>query len=75
VSLCLRYDFLKTLNLPKLTQVLEWEKTGTAEKDSYMDMLITAAKTSPKHYFISVLIGYLVAIVSTVVIMIIFNTG
>jgi len=72
VSLCLRYDFLKSLNLPKLTQVLELEKTGASEKDSYMDMLITSAKNSPKHYFISVLIGYLIAIVSTVVIMIIF---
>jgi len=72
VSLCLRYDFLKTLDLTKLTHVLKLEKTGAAEKNSYMDMLISSAKSSPKHYFISVLIGYLVAIVSTVVIMIFF---
>jgi len=72
VSLCLRYDFLKSLNTKKLKQVLEWEKTGSAEAGSYLDILTTTAKNSSKHYFISVLIGYLVAIVSTVVIMIVF---
>ena len=37
--------------------------------------MIAEGNKAPKHYFISVLIGYLIAIISTVVIMFIFNHG
>jgi len=75
VSLCLRFDFLKSLNLSKLSHTLSQEKSGAGKTNSYVELLIDAAKNSSKHYFIAVLIGYLLAIVSTVVIMIVFQTG
>jgi minor histocompatibility antigen H13 len=75
VSLCLRFDFLKSLNLAKLSHTLKEEKSGAGKTNSYVELLTETAKNSSKHYFIAVLIGYLLAIVSTVIIMIVFQHG
>lgn len=37
--------------------------------------MVTKANDAPKHYFMVVVVGYLIAIITTVVIMIIFNHG
>jgi len=75
VSLCLRFDFLKSLNIAKLNHTLSQEKSGTGKTNSYIELLVETARNSSKHYFIAVLIGYLLAIISTVVIMIVFQHG
>jgi minor histocompatibility antigen H13 len=75
VSLCLRFDFLKTLNIPKLSDLVESEKKGRAETNSLVNYLITMANRAPKHYFMAVIFGYLVAIITTVVVMLIFEHG
>ena len=75
VSLCLRFDFLKSLNKEHLSNILEKEKKGEMASNATMQYLLQKAKIAPKHYFIACLVGYLVAIVTTVVIMIIFEHG
>lgn len=75
VSLCLRYDFLKQLNLEKLNGLVEKETKGDGEKNGTVKYLCKVANESPKHYFYAVIFGYLVAIITTIVIMIIFDHG
>lgn len=75
ISLCLRYDFLKTINIKQFDDLLEKEKKGLVETNSTIKYLVKHAIEAPKHYFISCLIGYLIAIITTVVVMIIFNHG
>jgi len=72
MSLCLRFDYLKNL---KLKEALEYcEK----EKDAFKkipDFLRRKAAECSKHYFIAVQVGYLIAIIATVVVMLIFEHG
>jgi len=39
VSLCLRFDFLKSLNLAKLSHTLKEEKSGSGKTNSYVELL------------------------------------
>ncbi len=75
VSMCLRFDFLKTLNLSYFNDLIEREKSGRGDNNSTVKYLIKQANEAPKSYFIAVIIGYLVAIITTVVIMIVFEHG
>jgi minor histocompatibility antigen H13 len=58
-----------------MAHLVEGEKKGTVETNSLVNYLVEKAQKSSKTYFIAVLIGYLLAILTTVVIMIIFNHG
>eukprot|EP00347_Sterkiella_histriomuscorum_P009200 403342142 len=75
MSLCLRYDFLKTLNKENLSEMIEAEKKGTKPTNTFIAHLIEKANAASKTYFTAVIVGYLVAIITTVVIMIIFEHG
>jgi len=70
VSLCLRFDFLKTLDYRQL-----YKSEGTPNADKAETVLCEKARNASKSYFIAVLIGYLIAIVATVVVMIVFDHG
>jgi minor histocompatibility antigen H13 len=74
VSMCLRYDFLKTINRFKFNELVEGEKKGE-KKNQTVSYLIKLANESSKTYFVSCLIGYLIAIITTVIVMIIFEHG
>lgn len=75
MSLCLRFDFLKNLNIGKFSDLAEGERKGKYDTNSMVKYLIATSNGASKWYFISVIIGYLVAIFTTVVIMIIFDHG
>lgn len=75
MSLCLRFDVLKSLSLSKLESLIDSEKKGREDPGSTMKYIIAAGNKAPKQYFISVIIGYLIAIITTVVIMFMFNHG
>jgi len=75
MSLCLRFDVLKSLSLSKLENLIDSEKKGREDPGSTMKYIIATGSKASKHYFISVIIGYLIAIITTVVIMFMFNHG
>lgn len=75
MSLCLRFDVLKNINLNKLNSIIEGEKKGSLDNGTFVKYVIETANSAPKHYFLSVVIGYLVAIITTIVIMFVFNHG
>lgn len=68
VSLCLRFDFLKALDLKKLEKLIE-------KDDSPMKYLMNTAINCKKSYFIAVNIGYLLAMICTIVVMLVFDHG
>lgn len=75
MSLCLRFDVLKGLDIGKLEGVIEGERKGTKENGTFYKYVAGVANGAPKHYFIAVVVGYLIAIIITIVIMFIFNHG
>ena len=75
MSLCLRFDVLKQFDLEKLNTIIEGEKKGHEDNGTFYRYFVRTANKAPKHYFIAVLIGYLIAIITTIVIMFIFNHG
>ncbi len=66
---------LKTLDINRLNNIIEAEKKGKQDDGSMVKYVIQAAKTAPKTYYTAVLVGYLIAIIATVVIMFVFNHG
>ena len=75
MSLCLRFDVLKRLDIQKLESIIEGEKKGSKDNGTFYSYVSNVANSAPKHYFISVIVGYLIAIITTIVIMFIFNHG
>lgn len=75
MSLCLRFDVLKRLDISHLNNVIEGEKKGKYENGTFYKYVVSTANMAPKHYFLSVIVGYLIAIITTIVIMFIFNHG
>ena len=75
VSLCLRFDILKSVDKQELIEVIEDEKDGSGDKGGVARFLYEAAANAPKSYFIAVLIGYLMAIVATIIVMFAFDHG
>lgn len=75
MSLCLRFDVLKHLNANRVNSLAEAEKKGSGDNGDLMRYVIAVGQQAPKTYFTAVVIGYLVAIVTTVVIMFVFNHG
>ena len=75
MSLCLRFDVLKHLDVKRIEALAEGEKKGSVENGQLMNYVIQTGIKAPKTYFKAVIIGYLVAILTTIVIMIVFNHG
>ena len=75
MSLCLRFDVLKRLDIGKLEGIIEGERKGTKENGAFYKYVAGVTNGAPKHYFIAVVVGYLIAIITTIVIMFIFNHG
>lgn len=75
VSLCLRFDVLKSIKTERLADLVESEKKGKADVNSTVKYLIKHANSVSKSYFSAVIVGYLIAILTTVVVMIIFDHG
>lgn len=74
VSLCLRFDFLKSIKPEYLDQLIKAEEKGTA-KESPMSYLVKKAVNCDKSYFKAVNIGYLLAMICTIVVMLVFEHG
>lgn len=72
MSLCLRFDFLKTVDLEKLIQ---FKDKAAQSKKEMLGFFNFKAKSASKTYFIAVMVGYLIAIIATIVVMLIFDHG
>ena len=68
VSLCLRFDCLKSLNLKHLDKLIE-------KDDKPMKYLVDTAINCKKSYFMAVNVGYLLAMICTIVVMLVFDHG
>ena len=73
MSMCLRFDFLKTLDVEKLKEMKE--NHGKTHKKEILGFLNFKAKDAPKHYMFSVFFGYLLGMVATILVMLIFDHG
>ena len=51
MSLCLRFDVLKRLSLPRLNSLVEGERKGTTADGSFVREVVAEANRAPKHYF------------------------
>jgi minor histocompatibility antigen H13 len=74
VSLCLRFDFLKNINPEYLDSLIKADEKGTAKEDP-MGYLVKKAVQCDKTYFFAVNIGYFLAMVCTIVVMLVFSHG
>ena len=70
VSLCLRFDIIKQLNIKRVNELMESNKA-----DEVLTLLRKCTASPKTHYFYGCLVGYLLAIITTVVIMIVFEHG
>ena len=76
VSLCLRFDVLKHIDQEKLADLIEEEQEGKSkETNAVIKYLNQKAVEAPKHYFAAVNFGYLLAIIATIVVMLVFDHG
>lgn len=70
MAMCLRYDILRSLNVRAVNNLSE---AGKAE--DVVDMLKRQASAAPRPYFYGCVIGYIIAIITTVVVMMVFEHG
>jgi minor histocompatibility antigen H13 len=75
MSFCLRFDVLKSLSKGTLEGLIDAERKGRVDNGKTMQYIITKGNEAPKIYFTSVIVGYLIAIITTVIIMFYFNHG
>lgn len=73
VSLCLRFDFIKSLNQKYVGAQLKKMEKG--EDADVMKYLYKQAVECPKSYFIATNVGYLIAIICTIIVMLVFDHG
>jgi len=74
VSLCLRYDFLKSINLKYFEKLVKAEENGDGDAD-LMKYLYKVAGECSQSYFRAVNVGYLLAMICTIVVMLVFEHG
>lgn len=70
IAMCLRYDILRSINVTHMTTLCD---AGKAEE--VLELMKKAVKTANRTYFYGALVGYVVAIITTVAVMIIFDHG
>ena len=73
VSLALRFDFLKSIDIEKLSRMITKESEGGDVNT--MKFLMNKLIDCPKTYFKAILFGYLIAIICTIFVMLIFDHG
>jgi len=73
VSLCLRFDFLKAINIKYLEGLLKKEAQG--EDVSTVKYFVKTATSCNKTYFAAVNVGYFLAMVCTIIVMLVFEHG
>ena len=70
MAMCLRYDVLRSLNVKAVNRLAE-----AGDASEVVGMLRKSAANSPKTYFNGCVIGYILAMIVTVVIMLVFEHG
>ena len=70
MAMCLRYDILRSLNVKAVNNLSE-----AGEASEVVTMLRKASMNAPKPYFNGCVVGYILAIITTVVIMLVFEHG
>lgn len=70
MAMCLRYDILRSMNKRRVDDLADEGKT-----DDVLKKLRNASVTASTPYFYGCVIGYILAIVTTVVIMLVFDHG
>ena len=70
MAMCLRYDILRSMNKRRVDDLADEGKT-----DEVLDKLRKQSVTASTPYFYGCVIGYILAIVTTVVIMLVFDHG
>ena len=70
MAMCLRYDILRSLNVKAVNGLSE-----KGEADKVVTMLRKATANAPRPYFYGCVIGYVIAIIITVVVMLVFEHG
>lgn len=73
VSLCLRFDFIKSLNQKYVAGQIK--KMDRGEDADVMKYLYKQAAECPKSYFMATNVGYLIAIIVTIIVMLVFDHG
>ena len=72
VSLCLRYDFIKSIDFGKLQKLIAEEPMKGFKA---MEYLYKQAESCKKSYFTACMIGYFIAIIATIIVMLVFEHG
>lgn len=76
VSLCLRYDFLKNIDVKQFGKLVKGVGKGQdAANNELMKYLNKCASESKHRYFSAVNVGYLLAMICTIVVMLVFEHG
>ena len=70
MAMCLRYDILRSLNVKAVNTLAD-----QGQADEVVTKLRKAAVRAPRPYFYGCVIGYIIAIIMTVVVMIVFDHG
>jgi minor histocompatibility antigen H13 len=73
VTLALRFDILKSIDVEKLSNMFVKEQEGGDVNT--MQFLIKKAQTCKKSYFTAIMFGYFFAIIATILVMLIFDAG
>jgi len=73
VTLALRFDILKSIDVEKLSNMFVKEQEGGDVNT--MQFLMKKASTCKKTYFTAILLGYFFAIIATIVVMFVFDHG
>jgi len=70
MAMCLRYDILRSLNVRAVNDLAD-----KGDSQAVLDAMKRAVQTAPRPYFYGCVIGYVIAIITTVVIMLVFEHG
>lgn len=70
IAMCLRYDIQKTINKIKAHELIDAGKWEKVHKE-----FVEKAESAPRPYFWGAILGYLIAIIMTIVVMLIFDHG
>jgi len=70
MAMCLRYDVLRSLNVKAVNRLAE-----AGDPSEVVTMLRKASANAPRPYFNGCVIGYILAIITTIVIMMVFEHG
>ena len=70
VALCLRFDIIKSLNPRKINDLVD-----KGQADEVLQMIRKNAQTVSTPYFYGCIVGYFLAIIATVIVMLIFEHG